>query len=169
MQQHASSVATGEDRAPTQSGRPARAGVGRRLRIQRWQLMISGGIALAFLLWGLIVASTVTTYDATVLFTESRSIGLPPPVEYLDFGDVPTGLPMHRKLTLANEGKVNTYMLIISRGGIRDFLSISDAFFNLAPGETKDVELTALAPVNIQDGRHNGKVYVIRLPWIKLW
>jgi hypothetical protein len=140
-----------------------------RPRLRRWQVVLGGGIALALLLWGFIAVSMVTTYEATVLFTESRSIGLPPPLDNLDFGDVPTGLPMNRKVTFENDGKIDTYMIVISRGGIRDFMSISDAFFNLAPGETKDIEFTAHAPANIPEGRHDGKVYVIRLPWMKFW
>ncbi|MGD0765967.1 MAG: hypothetical protein ABR978_06640, partial [Dehalococcoidia bacterium] len=80
-------------------------------------------------------------------------------------GDVPRGLPMHRNVTLDNNGKLDTYVLVFTWGGIRDFLSVDDAFFNMSPGETRNMEFSVQAPSNADAKRYSGRVWVVRLPW----
>jgi hypothetical protein len=135
-------------------------------RVTRWRLVALGAVLLVVLAWGSVAVSSTTMYSATVLFQEQGSgIGIPPPTESLDFGDVPQGMPMHRNVILENNGKLDSYVLIISWGGIRDFLSIDDAFFNLSPGEQRTVDFSVRAPANAPLERKSGRVFIVRLPW----
>ncbi len=59
---------------------------------------------------------------------------------------MPRDLAMHRTVQLKNDGKLNSYVLVVSWGGIRDFLHIDDAFFNLRPGEQHTVDFEVTAP-----------------------
>lgn len=134
-------------------------------RVTRWRLAVLGVVALLVILWGAVAVSSTTTYSTTVLITEGGGIGIPPPFENLDFGDVPRNLEMHRNVMLENNGKLDTYVLIFSWGGIREFLSIDDAFFNLAPGDGRTVDFSVRAPANAPEERHSGRVFIVRLPW----
>ena len=134
-------------------------------RLTRWRLAVLGVVALLVILWGAVAVSSTTTYSTTVLITEGGGIGIPPPFENLDFGDVPRNLEMHRNVMLDNGGKLDTYVLIFSWGGIREFLSIDDAFFNLAPGDGRTVDFSVRAPANAPEERHSGRVFIVRLPW----
>jgi len=134
-------------------------------RLTRWRLLVGGAAFLAVLLWLAVAASAITTYSSTVLFTEGGGIGIPPPFENLDFGDVPRGMPMHRDVILENKGKLDTYIMVFTWGGIRDFLSVDDAFFNLSPGEQRNVGFAVQAPSNANLKRYSGRVFVVRLPW----
>jgi hypothetical protein len=134
-------------------------------RLTRWRLAALGTILLVVLAWGSVAVSSTTMYSSTVLFTQDVGIGIPPPFENLDFGDVPRGLPMHRDVILDNNGKLDTYVLVFSWGGIRDFLSIDDAFFNLSPGEQRTVNFSVRAPENAPEKRYSGRVFIVRLPW----
>jgi len=134
-------------------------------RLTRWRLLVGGAAFLAVLLWLAVAASAITTYSSTVLFTEGGGIGIPPPFENLDFGDVPRGMPMHRDVILENNGKLDTYIMVFTWGGIRDFLSVDDAFFNLSPGEQRNVDFAVGAPANANLKRYSGRVFVVRLPW----
>jgi len=136
-----------------------------RRRLTRWRLLVAGATLLAVLLWLAVAASSITTYSSTVLFTEGGGIGLPPPLESLDFGDVPRGMPMHRDVILENSGKLDTYVMVFTWGGIRDFLSVDDAFFNLSPGEERNVDFSVKAPANAELKRYSGRAWVVRLPW----
>ena len=139
-------------------------------RITRWRLAVLGIVALLVLLWGAIAVSSTSMYSADVMFIERRSIGIPPLEGDLHFGEVPRGLAMHRTVKLENDGKLDTYILVFSWGGIRDFLSVDDAFFNLSPGEEHTVDFGVTAPYNVTDGeKHSGRVFIVRLPWWSPW
>jgi len=134
-------------------------------RVTRWRLVALGAVLLVVVAWGSVAVSSTTMYSATVLITEEAGIGIPPPFESLDFGDVPRGIPMHRNVILENNGKLDTYVLIFSWGGIRDFLSIDDAFFNIAPGEQHTADFSVRAPANAPSERKSGRVFILRVPW----
>lgn len=138
-------------------------------RVTRWRLVALGAVLLVVLAWGAVAVSSTTMYSATVLITEGRGIGIPPPTERLDFGDVPQGMSMHRNVILENDGKLDSYVLILSWGGIRDFLSIDDAFFNLSPGEERTVDFSVRSPDNAPAKRYSGRVFIVRLPWWWPW
>jgi hypothetical protein len=104
-------------------------------------------------------------YSATVLVAEQGGIGIPPPNEELDFGDVSPGLNMSRHMVLKNEGNLDSYVVIISWGSIRDFMGISDAFFHLEPGNEKTVEFKVRPPAGAEAKRYSGRVLVVRVPW----
>jgi hypothetical protein len=133
--------------------------------LTRWRLVAIGVIAVIILIWGGVAASSTTMYSATVLVTEDVGIGLPPPTDTLDFGDVSPGFNMTRKLTLNNDGHFDSYVAIIVTGGIRDFLSVDDAFFVLDKGEERTVSFKVSPPVNAEGKRYSGRVFIVRLPW----
>jgi hypothetical protein len=142
----------------------------RLFRVTRWRLAVLGAVLLVVLAWGAVAVSSTTMYSTTVLFEEQEGgIGIPPPFESLDFGDVPRGMSMHRDVILENNGKLDSYVLIFSWGGIRDFLSIDDAFFNIAPGEEHNVDFSVRAPANAPAERKSGRVFVVRVPWWWPW
>jgi hypothetical protein len=134
-------------------------------RLTRWRLVAIGVIAMILLAWSGVAVSSTTMYSATVLVTGEGAIGLPPPTDTLDFGDLSAGLNMTRKMTLTNDGHFDSYVAIIVTGGIRDFLSVSDAFFVLDKGEERTVEFTVRPPINAGEKRYSGRVFIVRMPW----
>jgi hypothetical protein len=134
-------------------------------RLTRWRLAAIGVIALILLVWSGVAVSSTTMYSATVLVSAEPGIGLPPPTNTLDFGDVSPGLNMTRKLTLTNDGHFDSYVAIIVTGGIRDFLSVSDAFFVLEKGDERTVEFKVRPPMNAEAKRYSGRVFIVRMPW----
>jgi hypothetical protein len=134
-------------------------------RLTRWRLVAIGGIAAILFVWSGVAVSSTTMYSATVLVTGEGGIGLPPPTDTLDFGDVSPGFNMSRKLTLTNDGHFDSYVAIIVTGGIRDFLSVDDAFFVLDKGEERTVEFKVRPPANAGEKRYSGRVFIVRMPW----
>ena len=135
----------------------------------RWKLALLAGIILLMLLWSGAAATSTSIYSATVLVTES-SHGIADPKALFDFGDLPPTAAIDHKLTLKNDGKLDTYMMIMVFGDIRDFLDIQDAFFNLKPGQERQILVKLTVPSTAQPGkRYNGRVVVMRLPWWEPW
>jgi hypothetical protein len=163
-------TAAGEDaRGSTRGGAARRWRPHLRLgfpRITRTRLIVLGVLGFILLLWSLVVALSTTTYGTTVLFTEQdNGIGLPPPTESLDFGDVPAGGQMHRNVNLENNGGLDTFVVVIPWGGIRDFFHVDNAFFNIAPGDKHAIDFSVSSPANTPHERHSGRVFIVRLPW----
>jgi hypothetical protein len=141
----------------------------RRLRLPRLtrrRLAVLGVAGLLVVVCGAFVISSTSTYSAYVTFRELNVVGIPSLEGDLDFGEVPRDMAMHRTVQLANDGKLNSYVVIFSWGGIRNFLHVDDAFFNLSPGEQRTVDFDVTAPHNATDGqKQSGRVFVLRLPW----
>ena len=138
-------------------------------RFTRWRLALLAGILLAMLLWFGAAASSTSIYSATVLVTESTH-GIAPPGNPFDFGDLPPTASMDNKLIYKNDGRMNTYIMIMVFGDIRDFLDVQDAFFNLKPGEEREILVKLSVPATAEPGkRYNGRVVVTRLPWGLPW
>jgi hypothetical protein len=138
-------------------------------RFTRWRLALLAGIILLMLVWFGAAASSTSIYSATVLVTESTH-GIAPPGNPFDFGDLPPTASMDNKLTFKNDGKLDTYIMIMAFGGIRDFLDIEDAFFNLEPGQEREILVRLTVPSTAEPGkRYNGKVVVTKVPWGLPW
>jgi hypothetical protein len=140
--------------------------VRRRLpRLTRWRIALLAGILLLMLLWSGAAVTSTSIYSATLLVTETRH-GVADPDSLFDFGDLPPTAGITHKLTLKNDGKLNTYVMIMVFGDMRDFLDIQDAFFNLKPGQEREIDVKLTVPSTAQPGkRYNGRVVVTRLPW----
>jgi len=136
-----------------------------RPRLTRGRLIVLGVLGFVFLIWALVAVRSTSMYEASVFVTGQTGIGLPPPTEELDFGDVSAGLNMSRELTLTNDGQFDSFVVIVAVGGIRDFLHISDAFFVLDRGEEKTVRFQVVVPDGAELKRYSGKVLVFRIPW----
>jgi hypothetical protein len=131
----------------------------------RWRIALLAGILLLMLLWSGAAATSTSIYSATVLVTESRH-GIADPKALFDFGDLPPTAAIDHKMTLKNDGKLDTYMMIMVFGDIRDFLDIQDAFFNLKPGQEREILVKLAVPSTAEPGKlYNGSVVVTRLPW----
>jgi hypothetical protein len=135
----------------------------------RWRIAVLAGIVLLVLLWSGAAATSTSIYSATVLVTEGRH-GIAPPDALFDFGDLPPTASIDHNLTLKNDGRMDTYVMIMVFGGIRDFLDIEDAFFNLKPGQERELRVKLTVPSTAEPGkRYDGKVIVTRLPWWAPW
>jgi hypothetical protein len=109
---------------------------------------------------------SATTYSATVLVTtEENVIGISPYTDRLDFGDLPQGGSATVPLTLENNSRVPTRFFIIATGDVRQFVRMSDAFFVLDPGESKEVTFTAAIPGTTEPKRYSGNVRIFKTPW----
>lgn len=134
-------------------------------QLTRWRLVAIGVVAAILFVWSGVAVSSTTMYSATVFVTGEGGIGLPPPTNTLDFGDVSPGLNMTRKMTLTNDGLFDSYVAIIVTGDIRNFLSVDDAFFVLDKDEERTVEFKVRAPINAEENRYSGRVFIVRMPW----
>ena len=131
----------------------------------RWRLVLLVGILLLMLLWSGVAATSTSIYSAHLEVTETTNV-IAPPGALFDFGGLPPTAGITHKLTLKNDGKLNTYVTITVFGGIRDFLDVSDAFFNLKPGQERQIEFELTVPSTAQpDKQYSGRVIVTRLPW----
>lgn len=132
---------------------------------RRWALYASLVLLALFLLF---VWSTATTYQAQVLvIDQGGGIGLSPAyTDRLDFGDLPQGAEGTLTIILENESRIPLGVVVVARGDIRQFLGISDAFFVLRSGQTKDVKVSAGIPGTAAQKHYSGKVYVFRVPWL---
>jgi hypothetical protein len=150
------------------------AAVGKRLpapmrkrlpRFTRWRLALLAGILLLMLLWSGVAATSTSIYSAQFLVTATTNT-IAPPDALFDFGGLPPTASITHKLTLKNDGKLNTYVTIMVFGNIRAFLDIDDAFFNLKPGQEREIDVKLTVPSTAQpDKQYNGRVVVTRLPW----
>jgi hypothetical protein len=138
-------------------------------RFKLWQLAIIGVVLLVFVLWLTAVAQSTSKYSASVLVTNGRH-GIAPPGNPFDFGDLPPTASMDNKLTFKNDGRMDTYIMIGVFGEIRDFIDIEDAFFNLKPGQEREILLKLSVPSTAEPGkRYTGRVVITRLPWGLPW
>ncbi len=138
-------------------------------RLRRWQWAIMAVLLLLLVLWLSMTAQSTSIYSASVLVTET-SHGIAPPGNPFDFGDLPPTASIEHKLTLENDGRMDTYVTIIVFGEIRDFLDIEDAFFNLESGEEREILVKLTVPATAEPGkRYDGRVVLTRLPWGPPW
>ncbi len=137
--------------------------------LRRWQLIALAALGLLFLVWASVSFSFSSTHSAQMYVVDDRAIGIPPPSEELDFGDVPLGVGMERKLTLENNSPIPTRVTIFVVGGIRDFIEIEDAFFTLGPGDKRTITLEARSLVGAEAKKYTGRVVVVETPWPYPW
>lgn len=138
-------------------------------RLRWWQWAIVGTLTLLVALWLSATVQSSSLYSATVLVTDGTH-GIAPPGNPFDFGDLPPTASIEHKLTFKNEGKVDTYIMIMASGGIRDFLDIEDAFFNLGPGQERKITVKLSVPSTAEPGkRYDGRIVITRLPWWHPW
>jgi hypothetical protein len=140
-----------------------------RPRLSRWRLAALAGVGILLAMWAAIVVSSITIYSAQVLVTDGAAIGIPPPDERLDFGDVPRADRVERGITFTNHGRIPTAVMILEWGGIRDLLHVSDAFFTLDPGEERKIRFHVQPPASAETTKYSGKVIVVRAPWWWPW
>ncbi len=147
-------------------GRRLPAPVRRRLpRFTPWRLALLAGILLLMLLWSGVAATSTSIYSAKFLVTATTNT-IAPPDALFDFGGLPPTASITHKLILKNDGKLNTYVMIMVFGDIRDFLDVEDAHFNLKPGQEREIDVKLTVPSTAQpDKQYNGRVVVTRLPW----
>jgi len=134
-------------------------------RLKGWQLIVLGLLGVLILVWVSVTISFTSLHSAQMYVVEGRAIGIPPPTEELDFGDVPLGVEMERKLTLTNGSPFPTRVTIFAVGGIRDFIEIEDAFFTLGPGDERTILLEGRGLVGAEARKYTGRVVVIQTPW----
>jgi hypothetical protein len=131
----------------------------------RWRLALVAGVLLLVLLWSGAAATSTSIYSAQFVVTATTN-EIAPADALFDFGGLPPTASITHKLTLKNDGKLNTYVMIMVFGNIRDFLDVNDAFFNLKPGQEREVDMKLTVPSTAQpDKQYKGRVVVTRLPW----
>lgn len=137
-------------------------------RLRRWQLAALGVLVLLLAVWVGVSIGSSRMYSAQMYVVEGGSVGIPPPIE-LDFGDLPRGMAIDRKITLENNGFVPMRVTIVEWGNISDFVDISDAFFTLRPGEERTVTFTATSWMSAEAKKYSGKILVTQVPWPFPW
>ena len=127
-------------------------------------------LVLALSLFAVVQFRWTETYSVQLIVLPAvagsePSFGINPTTERLDFGDLQPGLTETRFVTLEN-GKLPNRVTIIIYGGIRDFLSVDDAFFTMDPNETRRIAFHIAVPSNAETRKHSGRVVIIRTPWL---
>jgi hypothetical protein len=154
----------GESAEPAPTGATGR--WSRLARRPRWQLVLLSMVGLVIVLWGILVASTLTMETATVLVTEQVH-GIANPNALFDFGDLPRTAGIEHKLTVRNDGVTDTLVMIIVTGDIGDFVTIDDSTFSLGPGEERVVSMELRIPATAEvDKRYSGRAMIVRLPYL---
>lgn len=144
-------------------------GIWRRI----WPLNFKRAAVLFVILFGLLfitleARSTDVISVQVVIISRTDFVAFNPTTERLDFGDMSRGSAQTRHLTLENNGSLPTRVSIILMGEVRDFISMSDAFFTLDPGEIRQVDFTLNVPAAVEVKSYSGRVVIVRTPWIPL-
>jgi hypothetical protein len=132
----------------------------------RWQWILVAFAGVVLGLWLISVARSLTMETATVLVTETTH-GIAPPDALFDFGDLPRTAAIEHKLSIENDGSVDTLVMVMVTGDIGDFVTIDDSTFSLAPGEKREVLMRLRVPASAEVGkRYNGRAMIVRLPYL---
>jgi hypothetical protein len=132
---------------------------------RRWAFY---GLFLLLALFVLFEWRATITYSAQVIVierTDELIVGINPTTERLDFGDLTQGSSQVRPLVLENSSVLPQRISIVVTGEIGQFIQISDAFFTLERGETRNVDFTLFVPPNAEPRKYSGRVLVLRAPW----
>ncbi len=111
---------------------------------------------------------STTIYSAQVVVvprTDELVVGINPTTERLDFGDLSQNSSQTRTVRLENGSGLPVRVTIIITGDIGPLIKLSDAFFTLDGGETRDVEFTLVVPPNAEPKKYSGRVMIVRMPW----
>ncbi len=135
-------------------------------RLGRWRLVGLGATLLLLSLWAGVTIGFTSMHSAEVLVVEGGSIGIPPPVNAFDFGDVPQVGGIERRLTVDNGSPIPIGVSVVVIGGIRNMINIDDAFFTVGPGEEHTVLIELKPGRSAEPKRYTGKVLIIKTPWI---
>ena len=137
--------------------------------LARWQLIALGVVVAYLVIWSGTTLGFSKTYSAQMFVTDSGAIGIPPPLETLDFGDVPRGAAIERKITIENDSPIPLRVFVFTWGDIRDLISIDDAFFRVGAGDEHTIVLEARGPASGEAKKYDGRVVVVQTPWLFPW
>lgn len=139
-----------------------------RFRPRTWKHKALYVSLFILFLFTLFVWRTSDSFTATVIVTpaEDNAVGIGPPTDDLDFGELSAGGAGTKALTIQNTGRIPNRMFVIPVGGIRKFIRLDDAFFLLKPGEAQVVQVSAVIPSTASEQEYSGRVIVIRVPWL---
>lgn len=132
---------------------------------RRWALYALLFVLALFVLFEWRATTTYSSQVIVIQRTDVLIVGINPTTERMDFGDLTQGSSQVRPLVLENSGVLPWRVSIIVMGEIGQFIQISDAFFTLDRGETKNVDFTLILPPNAAPGKYSGRVLVLRVPW----
>lgn len=138
-------------------------------RLARWQLITLAVLVALLVVWSGTTLGFSKTYSAQLFVVDTGAIGIPPPVESLDFGDLPRGTAVEREITLENNSPIPLRVFVVAWGDIRDLISIDDAFFRLGAGDEHTILLEARAPASAEAKKYGGRVVVVQTPWPFPW
>jgi len=108
--------------------------------------------------------SSVSEIDMVLHVAENSSeVGFDTGIEKLKFGWVPASSYSKKNITVTNDG-TDAQVVIKAEGELADWIEFSDSSFNLANGESKDIQLKAIVPKDAQPGDVTGtlKIYFYR-------
>jgi len=132
----------------------------------RKRYIVIAVVAVVLLIVALFFAQSVSWYSAQVVAKEGGSpIGFAPFTDRLDFGEIPAGGVITRKLTLENNSSIDNYIVIFIMGGVGDLVSIEPSSFTLREGETREVDFKLFMPASATpDQVFSGNVVIMRFP-----
>ena len=138
-------------------------------QLTRWQLIALGVVVLLLVVLSGTTLGLSKSYSAQIFVVEGGTIGIPPPLERLDFGDAPLGTVVERKIGLKNDSPIPLRVFVFALGDIRDFIAIDDAFFKLGPGDEHTIVVEAMPPASAEAKKYEGRVVVVQMPWPFPW
>lgn len=138
-------------------------------RLARWQIIALGVLVALFVVWSGTTLGFSKTYSAQMYVVDTGTIGIPPPIESLDFGDMPRGAAIERSIAVENDSPIPLRVFVFAWGDIRDLISIDDAFFRVGPGDDHTIILEARAPASAEAKKYDGRVAVVQMPWPFPW
>ncbi len=92
-----------------------------------------------------------------ISFGVGDNIGISKNLSELDFGVVPPGMSVSRKILLGNNRDFDVFVVVILDSNLSDYLFGNDTVFLLA-GESKEYVLQLSVPINISHGDYSGKI-----------
>jgi uncharacterized membrane protein len=90
-------------------------------------------------------------------------VGFDTGLEKIKFGWIPVGGYSKKSVNIENSG-ADARVIVKAEGEFADWIQISESKFNLASGESKEVQLKAVVPQNAQPGNYTCvlKIYFYR-------
>jgi len=106
-------------------------------------------------------------YKMVVNVVEGENVaGVNVTTERLDFGDLSRNNGAKRFVSLKNEGRISTYIMVWKFGELSELVNIDRNFFTLEPRleeETK-ISFEVNIPPSAETRKYEGRVWVFRIP-----
>ncbi|OGM09338.1 hypothetical protein A2Z67_04005 [Candidatus Woesebacteria bacterium RBG_13_36_22] len=126
-------------------------------------VLIVIGIIIAIVI--IVQIINASKYKMVVNVVEGENVmGVNPLTESLDFGDLSRNNGMTRYVSMENNGKLSSFVVVWKFGAISSLINLDKNFFTLKSGEENKLSFEIKIPPSAETKQYKGWVWIFRLP-----